>query len=62
MHIDRRASSQLVACAALGAAMHLKDYAGGEAFLGYCPLGQAAIEAARSARAYSVKQGVAVRR
>ncbi len=50
MHIDRRASSQLVACAALGAAMHLKDYAGGEAFLGYCPLGQAAIEAARSVR------------
>lgn len=75
--------------------MHLKDYVGGDAFLGYCPLGQGkvnipailammngkpidgmvmveldsspnmpttAIEAARTAREYLLKQGVRLRR
>jgi inosose dehydratase len=74
--------------------MHLKDYAGGDAFLGYCPLGQGkvnvpailammngkpidgmvmveldsspnmpmpALETARIARAYLLKQGVALK-
>jgi len=74
--------------------MHLKDYAGGDAFLGYCPLGQGkvnipailammngkpidgmvmveldsspnmpipALETARIARSYLLKQGVALR-